>query len=322
MFDKIMQGFVIKDEVNQELIKKYERELPPDILKIWKEYGFGSICKGFLKIINTDEYLKFVKDTFFIDDTIPIMVTGTGEIIAWVNHEYIYMIDYKKNTFECLAAGFDFWWEDLYDDTIEHLDKKRNAYEKKVNKFGELEYEECFVMDKKVSGNKMEIHEYLNKLISIYGTMKDDEDMPDLVNAEFTDKSGMFADFGFKLVVINSLLDKEVSFSDELEEMKAKYVDDFDEYGSYKCIDEMAEYFENLKLTQDDLDSVTELCFDGGEDIYFLIMPDWDGESEEFLVKSVDGFELLKNLKSVEYISMCEEELMSAFEKSGIKVSV
>lgn len=321
MFDKIMQGFVMKDEVNQELIKKYESELPSDILKIWKEHGFGSICKGFLKIINPDEYLKFVKDTFFIDDTIPIMIMGTGEIIAWVEHNYIYMIDYKKNTFECLAAGFNFFWEDLYNNDVKYLDKKCAAYEKKVNKFGELEYEECFVMDKKVSGNKMGIHEYLNKLIGIYGTMKDDDDIPDSPDVRFTDKSGMFADFGFKLVIINSLLDKKASFSDELEEMKAKYIDDFEEYGSYKCVDEMAEFFENLKLTENDLDSVTELCFDGGEDIYFLIMPDWDGESDEFLVKSVDGFEQLKNLKSVEYISMCEEELMGVFENAGIKVS-
>lgn len=322
MFDKVMQGFVIKEDVSPELVKKYEKELPLDILKIWKDYGLGSICSGFLKIINPDWYLKFVKETFFIDDTIPIMVTGTGEIIAWVNHKFIYMIDYKKNTFECLACGFDFWWEDLHNDDIEHLDKRYEAYKKKVNKFGELEYEECFVMDKKVSGNKIEIHEYLNKLISIYGTMKDDEDNQDSQEAVFADKSGMFSDFGFKLVVINSLLDKEVSFSDELEDMKEKYIDGFDDYGSYKCINEMVEFFENLKLTDKDLDSVTELCFDGGEDIYFLIMPDWDGESDEFLVRSVEGFELLKNLKFVEYISMCDEELMGEFENAGIKLTL
>ena len=60
--------------------------------------------------------------------------------------------------------------------------------------------------------------------------------------------------------------------------------------------------------------------FDGGEDIYFLLMEDWDGESDEFDVNSVKGFELLSNLKSVEYISMCDEELMEEFEKAGINV--
>ena len=135
----------------------------------------------------------------------------------------------------------------------------------------------------------------------------------------FKDLSGMFEDFGFKLVVISSLLEKDTSFAKELEEMKEKYVDDFDGDG-YECIPEMVEYFENLKLTEEDLALVEELVFDGGEDIYFLIMPDWDGESEEFDVNSVKGFELLPNLKSVVYCAMCDEELMEEFEKKGIEV--
>ena len=77
---------------------------------------------------------------------------------------------------------------------------------------------------------------------------------------------------------------------------------------------------ENLKLTEEDLALVKKLVFDGGEDIYFLLMPDWDGESEEFDVKSVKGFEQLPNLKEVEYISMCEEKLMEEFEKRGIAI--
>lgn len=135
----------------------------------------------------------------------------------------------------------------------------------------------------------------------------------------FRDLSGMFEDFGFKLVVINSLLGKETSFAKELEAMQEKYVDEYDGDG-YEYIPEMVEYFENLKLTEEDLAMVEQLVFDGGEDIYFLLMTDWDGESDEFDVQSVKGFELLPNLKSVEYIAMCDEELMEEFEKAGIEV--
>lgn len=49
-------------------------------------------------------------------------------------------------------------------------------------------------------------------------------------------------------------------------------------------------------------------------------MPNWDGESYEFDVRSVKGFEHLTNLEEVEYISMCEEELMEVFKEAGIKV--
>lgn len=138
----------------------------------------------------------------------------------------------------------------------------------------------------------------------------------------FQDKSGLFDDFGFKLVVINSLLEEETSFSEELAEMKEKYVDGFDETDDdgYEYISEMVQFFENLTLTKEDLALVTDLAFDGGEEIYFLLMPYWDGESDELDVKSVKGFEQLPNLEKVDYISMCDEELMEAFTNAGISV--
>lgn len=144
----------------------------------------------------------------------------------------------------------------------------------------------------------------------------------------YRDKSGVFEDFGFKLVVISSILQKDTSFSKELEEMKEKYVDrvksaildenyDGDEF---ECIPEMLQYFEELVLTEEDLALVEELVFDGGEDIYFLLIPYWDGESEEFDVQSIKGFEKLPNLKRVIYIAMCDKELMEGFKEKGIKV--
>ena len=76
----------------------------------------------------------------------------------------------------------------------------------------------------------------------------------------FKDKSGMFNDFGFKLIVINTLLEEEASFTKELEEMKEKYVDNYDGDG-YECIPEMVNYFENLVLTKEDLEKVEILYF-------------------------------------------------------------
>ncbi|EDT75664.1 DUF6892 domain-containing protein [Clostridium butyricum] len=135
----------------------------------------------------------------------------------------------------------------------------------------------------------------------------------------FKDKSGIFEDFGFKLVVINSLLEKETSFSNKLEEMNEEYVAVYEGDG-FECIPEMVEFFENLNLTKEDLALVTELCFDGGEEIYFMIMPEYDGEYDEFDVKSIGGFEKLSNLRQVEYIAMCSEELINEFKEKGIEI--
>lgn len=170
MFDQIMQNFEKKESVSEELIKKFQQSLAPDILNIWRNYGFGSIYNGFLKIINPMEYMDFVKETFFLgNESIPIMVTGTGEIIAWVKNKYIYMLDYKENTFECLASGFDFFWEDLDHQQVPFLSGKATEYVKILKQNGRLNYEECFVMDKKIHGIKMGIHDYLKELVNNYG---------------------------------------------------------------------------------------------------------------------------------------------------------
>ena len=135
----------------------------------------------------------------------------------------------------------------------------------------------------------------------------------------YSDKTNMFDDFGFKLVVVNSLLNQENSFAAQLKQLQEQYVEAYED-GTFECIPEMVDFFENLQLTEQELESVKELVFDGGEDIYFLLMPDWDGESDEFEVQSIGGVELLKNLESVVYTSMCQPELMEAFEERGIQV--
>lgn len=131
----------------------------------------------------------------------------------------------------------------------------------------------------------------------------------------YEDKSGIFKDFNFKLVVLNSLLDKETSFSERLEEAINL---------SNECEEdinmEVLEFFQDVRLTEKDLESVTELVFDAGEDIYFLIYPEWDGEDDIFDVKYLGGIEKLVNLKEVEYISLASDQLIKEIEERGINV--
>ena len=141
---------------------------------------------------------------------------------------------------------------------------------------------------------------------------------------EIVDKSGMFEDFNFKLIVLNSLLDNEPSFGTELEKLKEKY----DEYlfeldGA--VLEPFLTFFENIVLTKEDLEKVTEICFDDGNEIYEIIYPGWDGEDEFFEVHSVNGFEKLKNLKKVVYIANSadiefDENLLDKFRENGIEV--
>ncbi|SHJ43215.1 hypothetical protein SAMN02745163_01953 [Clostridium cavendishii DSM 21758] len=132
------------------------------------------------------------------------------------------------------------------------------------------------------------------------------------------DKTGLFEDFNFKLVVIDALLDKEPSFKSQLEDLSEKYTKNYEWYSGKEPIKEMLEFFSELNIEQKDLEKVTELCFDGGNEIYFYIKPDWDGEGSFFDINSVKGFEHIKNLKSVDYISMADEKVLEPMKECGI----
>lgn len=130
----------------------------------------------------------------------------------------------------------------------------------------------------------------------------------------------MFKDFNFKLVVIEALLDKEPLFSKELTDLKDKYTNIFDWYSGEGPIDEIREYLEELTLEISDLHQIEYLCFDGGNEIYHILKPDWDGEDSLFDVASIEGFQNLKNLKTVDYISMCSPKVLEPFKEAGIEI--
>ncbi|MFE4038719.1 MULTISPECIES: DUF6892 domain-containing protein [Priestia] len=133
-------------------------------------------------------------------------------------------------------------------------------------------------------------------------------------------KSGMFKDFNFKLVVVEALLDQDPLFLKELTDLKDKYMNNFEWYSGARLIVEIKDYLEELSLEKSDLEKVESLCFDGGNEIYHILKPDWDGEDSLFDVLSVEGFQNLKNLKTVDYISMCHLGVLEPFKEAGIKI--
>lgn len=131
-----------------------------------------------------------------------------------------------------------------------------------------------------------------------------------------------FPDSNFKLVIIDQIL-KNGSFTDRLKELQdnPKYAENFTgevDYG--EPIQEIEDFLKDVKLTDEDLDKITELCFDGGNDVYQIVCPFWDGESNYFDIRDVSGFELLKNLRSVTCISMISGDQINRFRSAGITV--
>lgn len=140
-----------------------------------------------------------------------------------------------------------------------------------------------------------------------------------------TDVIGDF-DLNFKLVVIDELLNKDTSFSAMIEKHQEKhdeFIDSDDCYDEEKnslYTKEALAFFEEIVFTKEDLDMVEELTFDGGLEVYELILPFWDGEDDSFDIHSIQGIKKLHNLKKVNYISIIDEQLIKEIEDMGIEV--
>lgn len=335
MFNKALSDYQTIGKVEDDIIQKYQDFLPKEWISVWKEYGYGTFFEGFFRVINPDEYLDVLKESYYrYEECIPIMVTAFGDLIVWQNDKTAVILHYPICQLDVLDVDFDIFFFKLEDKkySIEDFEEEGmpfGLYQKAIKKYGLLKFDECFKYKKALKqGGKRTVSnltksnakDYMNACIEAFGGVYDEpgprfngEITFQAPKLEWKDKSGMFEDLNFKLVVINSLLDKENSFSKKLNVIKNAYRE-----SSGGIIPEMLEFFAKVKLTQADLDKVTVLDFDGGNDIYFLINPYWDGEDDCFEVHSIEGYQKLKNLKKVNWTSMCERELIEEYLKLTI----
>ena len=97
----MLKDFTRVATVPQEVIKKYKDQVSEELVQIWKEDGLGTFLDGYLKVINPDEYLELVQETYFRGDiSIPIFATAFGDIITLEKKKYLGIIKYKDGTFD------------------------------------------------------------------------------------------------------------------------------------------------------------------------------------------------------------------------------
>jgi len=115
-----------------------------------------------------------------------------------------------------------------------------------------------------------------------------------------------FADPNFKLVVLEAL-----SSSRKIElgprEKLAQHLlgPDYSEMiDGYQMLKPVYVWLTRYPLSAEHLAAVEELVFDAGNNIYPYAFPYWDGETDEFDVRSLDGIEQLVNLRRIDVISL------------------
>jgi hypothetical protein len=123
----------------------------------------------------------------------------------------------------------------------------------------------------------------------------------------------VFADFGFKLLVIDKLMYDEGALIPKFsidDRMAARGILDpldyvFDNDLELVVLDESRDYFETLEISEELLASVETLNVDGGAQIYFECSPAWDGETDQFDIRSFEDVALLPNLQRIVGADSC-----------------
>ena len=92
---------------------------------------------------------------------------------------------------------------------------------------------------------------------------------------------------------------------------------DIDKEG-YEIIPEVRDFFAHYPISAEMLDDVEALGQDRG-DIYLQVCPLWDGEDDQFNIKSAADASLLPNLKRVTLFYDDDPSVLAAFKKKKIE---
>ena len=129
----------------QEVIKKYKDQVPEELVQIWEECGLGTFLDGYLKVINPDEYLELVQETYFRGGTsIPIFVTAFGDVITWEKNEFLGIIKYKEGTFDIFLENLSLFIKFLPDKSFTDDYFDLPLYHEAIEKYGSFDYTQCF----------------------------------------------------------------------------------------------------------------------------------------------------------------------------------
>lgn len=145
MFSKILVDFIKFSDVDNTLIQKYQELLPPEIIALWQEYGFGTFHNGYFKVINPDDFKELLEKSYFFGNvSIPVFATAFGDLLIWAKNRFVHIVNYRYSDFDVITEGFEYFDQTILDDKLADEFYTFKKYESAVKKHGILEFDECF----------------------------------------------------------------------------------------------------------------------------------------------------------------------------------
>jgi len=145
----ILNDFKKRNDVEESIVRKFSDRVPEQIAQLWKQNGFGSFINGYLKIINPNDYIDIVSNTYLRNEgTIPLFATSMCDVILYErdsNEEsYIVQLNYRKGKSKVIASKYTLFIRFLEEVAFREKALDWQPYPEAVQKYGEPAYDECF----------------------------------------------------------------------------------------------------------------------------------------------------------------------------------
>ena len=152
MFAKLLARFpqyVIDSHPTEELVARYEDLVPPEIIEVWQQYGFGTLRDGYLKIVNPDDFAELLTGTYQLTSTastappVVLFATAMCDLLIWEDG-FLTRIDYRHGQTEAIGRNLNLFFKNHADDFNPRERLLWEPYPAARARLGEPAFDECF----------------------------------------------------------------------------------------------------------------------------------------------------------------------------------
>jgi hypothetical protein len=141
--------YTVVEKPSPELIARYRDRVSPELLAVWEEYGFGTFCEGYLKIVNPDDYTDLLAETYQLvslpSEAPPIVLfaTAMGDLLI-LERGYLVLVCFRHGNTDTVGKTVKLFFRSVAEDSYLIDVLRWEPYPAARARLGEPAYDECF----------------------------------------------------------------------------------------------------------------------------------------------------------------------------------
>ena len=154
MLTKLLTRFPVYhiiDNPTPDFVDQYRALVPPELIEVWEQYGFGTFCDGYLKIVNPADYAELLANTYQHTSTpaptsassLVLFATAMGDLLVW-ERGYLVLVDYRHGHTNSVAKNFKLLFRNITDSFYLSNTLRWEPYLAARERLGEPAFDECF----------------------------------------------------------------------------------------------------------------------------------------------------------------------------------